>query len=251
MFCITRLALTRHPVDGLIVTGQPAWLNVFWQGNAIADSLGVTYDDGTSTQAISFSSGGGTLPVDSKDFLVRLRVDSGQWTAYGLDPTKECTLTINDAVSGVNQTWTFNFTDELCLIGSDCIGFINRFGVWDWLHVYAAQRKGVKTERIEYKSRVSFFNGSNEVDYDRYNPSRKILRTGATETYEVNTGWIKEQYNDVITDMLASKIWYGFNEGKALILVDREVQYKNDHDTDLINYTFRFEVANSLIQDIQ
>lgn len=249
--------LTEGPEDDRVfVKGQPCWFNVFWRGVSVANATGATFDGFDSSgsvlsQGVSFTTGGGTLPTDSSDFLVRQRMDSTYLDqTLGFDVDKEITCTINNG-AGDDYVFTINFIEESCLIGSDCIGFVNRYGVWDWLHVYAAQRKGIKTNRIEYKSRVSYFDGSNEVDYDRYNPSNKILRTNAVETYSVITGWITESHNDLIRDMMSSKIWYGFNEGKALILRDQQVQYKNAHDEDLISYTFQFEVANSLIQDIQ
>jgi hypothetical protein len=51
--------------------------------------------------------------------------------------------------------------------------------------------------------------------------------------------------------MILSKNWFSFNLDVALYLTDTQKEFKKDTDVDLISYTFNFEVASNLIQDIQ
>lgn len=250
----TDLALTTAPEENrVLVKGEQAWIIVFWQGTATADVLTLAFS-GTQSSGfpistnITLSSAGGATPTDSQDFLIKQRIDSAYLDGLGYDVDREITLRLNG--TNPDQVFTINYKDSPCLVGSDCIAFVNRFGVWDFIHVYAARKKGLQSDRIDYKSRVSTFD-SNEVTYDTYNPAAKILRAKGTESYEVNTGWVTENHNDLFRDMMMSKVIYSIGEDKPLILQDTDVQFKNDYETDLINYTFRFKVASNYIQDVQ
>ena len=144
-----------------------------------------------------------------------------------------------------------NFKDPICGIGADTIAFVNKFGQWDWLHCYASQKSGIEAQRTQFNGRISRYNQDGEVTYDQHNASKTTMRVKATSTYEVSTGWVTEAHNDMIEEMILSKDWYSFNKDVAIVLVDRGVQFKNDSDTDLINYTFKFEIGANIIQDIQ
>lgn len=247
---VSRKFMTARPTTMYAIKGQPMWFYAFYQGSAIADSEGFYWAGGGASTNVQFT----TLvptdpPVESQEFMLRQQSTSTFLEANGHDTNHP----INISLGSVRyDTRTINFLDELCGIGSDTICFVNRFGVWDWLHVYAVQRKGVNVDRITYNKRISRYGkGSDAVTYDTFNASKAVLRSKATRTYEVNTGWITEAHNELIQDMFLSKDWFSLNLDVALYLTDQEVQFKKDSDVDLINYTFRFEVASNLIQDIQ
>ena len=246
--------LTPRPSPMYAIKGQPMWFSAFWQGSGISTTDGWRWQGFDSfgsavIYSVDFDTKSVDPPVDSEDFV--LRQDSGNVLLEGqfFDTNKPITISLNDG--GQFDEKVINFQDELCLVGADTIAFVNRYGVWDWLHCYAVQREGVQAERVEYQSRISRFNNDDEVTYDKHNSSRTVMRVKGTKTYEVNTGWITEAHNELIQDMMLSKDWYSFNLDVAIVLVDRGVQFKKDSDVDLINYTFRFEVGANIIQDIQ
>lgn len=254
---VSRKFLTPRPTPMYAIKGQAMWFYAFYQGTSISDSEGWVWQGGGVSTSIDFNSVVlDDPPVESDDFLLKYRSDSGFLESNGLNTDTPINIQLVNRTptppdTGVYDQKTINFINELCDIGSDTICFVNRFGVWDWLHVYAVQRKGVAVDRTTYNRRISRYSGSDAVTYDTFNASKAVLRSKATQTYEVNTGWISEAHNELIQDMILSKDWFSFNLDVALYLTDQEVQFKKDSDVDLINYTFRFEIASNLIQDIQ
>lgn len=241
--------LTARPTPMYAIKGQPMWFYVFYQGTTIASSNGWNWTDGATELTVNFTAVAPVLPVDSDDFLLKNQSTSSLLDSAGLNTSLPISIYL-DKVTPFD-TKVINFKDEICDIGSDTITFINRYGCWDWLHVYAIQRTGVEAERITYDRRISSYNSSNEVTYSTHNAAKSVLRSKGKRTYQVNTGWITEAHNELLQDMILSKNWFSFNLDVALYLTDTQKEFKKDTDVDLISYTFNFEVASNLIQDIQ
>ena len=97
---------------------------------------------------------------------------------------------------------------------------------------------------------MSKYNASNEVTYDNQVPQDSVYRVKATRSYEVNTGWITEDYNPLMEDLMTSSRWFSNNLNVAIKLENQEFTQKLESDVDLISYTFKFKVANPQIQNI-
>jgi hypothetical protein len=120
--------------------------------------------------------------------------------------------------------------------------FINRFGGWSFLTFFKAHQKS-----IEVKS--STFNLMPESwDYDTFVGSNKQFNFNGTKKITCNTGWVDENYSELIQDLLVSQV---------VLLDDIPVICKSttsDEKTQLkdknINYTINFEYNFNLINDV-
>jgi hypothetical protein len=120
--------------------------------------------------------------------------------------------------------------------------FINRFGGWSFLTFFKAHQKS-----IEVKS--STFNLMPESwDYDTFVGSNKQFNFNGTRKITCNTGWVDENYSELIQDLLLSQV---------VLLDDIPVICKSttsDEKTQLkdknINYTINFEYNFNLINDV-
>ena len=120
--------------------------------------------------------------------------------------------------------------------------FINRFGGWSFLTFFKANQKS-----IEVKS--STFNlMPQNWQYNTFVGSNKQFNFNGKKNIVCNTGWVDENYSDLIQDLLVSE---------TILLDDIPVLCKSttsEKKTQLkdknINYTINFEYNFNLINDV-
>ena len=155
-----------------------------------------------------------------------------------------CKVTITyTPVSGspiVQSFYTYPI-DECKYIPVLC-DFINRYGGWQTITFFKAQTNSINTKSTDYKLTQDTIN---------YNPSigqYKTYNLNGKQTVKLNTGWVDENYSELITDLLLSE---------TVLLDDKPVTVKtqgSDLKTYLknnnINYELEFEYAYNLINDV-
>lgn len=120
--------------------------------------------------------------------------------------------------------------------------FINRYGGWKDIIFFKQQTNTVAVKGTDYKLMPSAIN---------YNTSKgqvKSFNINGTQTVKLNTGFVDQNYSELITDLLLSE---------TVLLDDKPVTVKtqgSDLKTSLkdrlINYEIDFEYAYNLINDV-
>ena len=124
--------------------------------------------------------------------------------------------------------------------------FINKCGGWEVLPFFKAQSNSISVKGTDYKLTQTALNYNNRIG------QFKTFNTNGRQTVKLNTGFVEEDYSNLITELLLSE---------TVLLIINEVEYpvtvktqSSDLKTTLkdknINYEVEFEYAYNLINDI-
>jgi len=120
--------------------------------------------------------------------------------------------------------------------------FINRFGGWSFLTFFKAHQKSIEVKSSTFNLMPESWN------YDTFVGSNKQFNFNGTRKITCNTGWVDENYSELIQDLLVSQV---------ILLDDIPVVCKstsNEEKTQLkdknINYTINFEYNFNLLNDV-
>ena len=120
--------------------------------------------------------------------------------------------------------------------------FINRYGGWEFLTFFKQQTNSISTKGTDYKLMPSAIN---------YNTSKgqvKSFNINGTQTVKLNTGFVDENYSELITDLLLSETV--LLDSKPVTVKTQGSELKTSLKDKLINYEMEFEYAYNLINDV-
>ena len=120
--------------------------------------------------------------------------------------------------------------------------YINRKGGWQFLTFFKAQTNAINTKGSTYRMMPSASN---------YNPSQaqtKSFNINGQQSVKLNTGWVDENYSDLITDLLLSETI--LLDGKPVELKTTSTDLKTSLKDKMINYEIEFDYAFNLINDV-
>jgi hypothetical protein len=156
-----------------------------------------------------------------------------------------CALTVNfyDASSVlVGSDAVFVYSNEECKYTPIECTFINRYGGWEFLTFFKQQTNSIAVKGTDYKLMPSAIN---------YNTSKgqvKSFNINGTQTIKLNTGFVDENYSELITDLLLSEtVLLDF---KPVTVKTQGSDLKTSLKDKLINYEIEFEYAYNLINDV-
>jgi hypothetical protein len=120
--------------------------------------------------------------------------------------------------------------------------FINKKGGWQTLTFYKAQTNSVTAKSNDYKLMPK------EVDYNPLIGQSKSFNYTGTQSVTLNTGWVDENYSELITDLLLSETI--LLDKKPANLKTQSSELKTKLKNRMINYTLDFEYNFNLINDV-
>ena len=127
------------------------------------------------------------------------------------------------------------------------IGFLNRFGAYDYIPALKAREDSATFERREFTN--SYLNSTAlAVSYTDTEGTERIFEANGQESITINTGYQPEDIWEMITDMMQSEKVFlvdGTNI-TPLIPSSGEVAKQKHINNKLVNYTLAFRVANDL-----
>jgi hypothetical protein len=120
--------------------------------------------------------------------------------------------------------------------------FINRFGGWSFLTFFKAHQKSIEVKSSTFNLMPESF------DYDTFVGSNKQFNFNGTRKITCNTGWVDENYSELIQDLLVSQVVLLDNIPVICksTTSDEKTQLKDKN----INYTINFEYNFNLINDV-
>jgi hypothetical protein len=117
--------------------------------------------------------------------------------------------------------------------------FINRFGFSDFVTFFKVSTRSGAVTRESYMPQLSQpFNVAQQVQYRNFDVNSR-------ETIVLNTGWVDENYDDVIREILISEKCSINYEGVEFTVnpQDTGIQYFKKINDRNINYTLTFDIA--------
>ena len=168
----------------------------------------------------------------------------------------QITYVTSTGISNVDQaeistgvkTTTINIQSyEKCKYTPIKLTFINKFGAYQEIWMFANSILSMATTEERYKSNI-LTNGT----YNTYNPQIKLLTKNANQTLKLNSDYYPESYNEVFRQLfLSEKVWIDY-EGQTLgvNIESKQITYKTSLTDSLINYTidvsFAFDTINNI-----
>jgi len=154
---------------------------------------------------------------------------------------------ILNAASAVQATYYFYPLEE-CKYTPVIIDFVNRYGAWQREFFFKASNDTLSVENTEYNLMQTFTTTSGVTTYNALEGQRETFNTNGKKSIKVNTGWVYENWKDVLKEIMLSE----------RILIDNKPAKINTKSTELfksintkqINYSLDFEFAYDVINSV-
>ena len=127
------------------------------------------------------------------------------------------------------------------------IGFLNRFGAYDYIPALKAREDSATFERREFKN--SYLTTAElATTYTTSEGTDRIFEANGQQSITINTGYQPEGIFDMITDMMQSEKVFLVDGTTIVPLIPSsgEVAKQKHINNKLVNYTLAFRVANDL-----
>ena len=144
-------------------------------------------------------------------------------------------------------------TLEECLYTPIKVTFVNKFGAFQDLIFFKKSIDKTSVKGEEFKTAV--FDQAT-LTYKTYQHQRTQFMVQGTDSVAMNTGYISEDYNQVIEQlMLSEQVWATFitdsEEVRPLVPKTKSFTHKTQLNDKLIDYTIEFDIANNKINNIR
>ena len=147
-----------------------------------------------------------------------------------IDGTSEYLFTIQ-----TEQLCEFKYTPITC-------GFINRFGGWQFITFFKANSQSIDVSSKDFNLLPS------SVDYNVLQGQKQRFNFQGKQKIKCNTGWVEENYSELIQDLLLSEIV--LLDNKPAIVKSQSFDIKTNLKDKNINYEIEFEYNYGLINDV-
>jgi hypothetical protein len=222
-----------YPVDTI------QYFNVLVEFDDINDLFTVEYENLTGTYSAIINIDGTTTGI----LLFRIPITLEKIDNNLINGCKIKITYFND-VPGTTVVFDNIFTYPICEPKYTPVlcDFINRHGGWQTITFYKAQTNTVTAKSDEYKLMP------NEVNYNPLRGQSKSFNIQGSQNVILNTGWVDENYSELITDLLLSETI--LIDQKPANLKTQSSELKTKLKNRMINYTMEFQYNFNLINDV-
>lgn len=256
----TKKFLTVRPQDSFVdtTTGHNTYMSVYWFGDSggsryiwMRNQDGSLIDDLIEIQPSSVTDSADRVQTFNFGYeyissLVNYDNNNKYYEVFISDSGNKTDP--NPTIDDLKRFW---IPQNVCDVGMDTISFINRFGVWDYLCVYAAQKESLEVMPEMYEGRIGRYDGDNEFTYDLYEAQKRVFRNTGKRKYNVETNYINEAHNEWLHDLFLSRNLYSTKLQVPLLLEGKTFTEKYDFESELINYQMQFAWAVNYLQNIR
>lgn len=136
--------------------------------------------------------------------------------------------------------------DNGCVDNVTTLQFMNKWGVWDFLHFTGRRDTGLKTTNELYK----YNKLSSTLTYQpEFGQQHKYMVQGKG-TLILNTGWLDDVKNEKMEQLLLSEFVFDYDTRMPYIITDKDVRYKTGKYDKQIQYTITLDEAFDKINSI-
>jgi hypothetical protein len=218
--------------EGIAEANYP-YVNV-WAENTSPAVLQVTYKDLRGRNEVT-----NTITRDGvKLYKIPLRTtsikyDKGNTCTIKWKPTGEYTDDI--ATIRVTPVCETKYNPVQCQ-------FINRYGGWQFLTFFKARVDSIQAKGTTYQLLP------NAVNYNVQRAQTKSFNINGSQTLRLNTGWLPENYNELIQDLLLAETI--LLDGVPVEVKTTDTELKTSLRDRNISYEITFNYAFNLINDV-
>lgn len=151
-------------------------------------------------------------------------------------------LEIQNASDEIVATYYFIPQTE-CYYNPVTIDFVNSYGAWQRTFMFKAKYSSLDFTGTEYNLLQTDL-----IGYDIREGQRKLFNANATERIKVNSGWVNEDYANVLKQLLVSERIL-INNSPAIALT-KTLDVQDDLNVNLKNYTLEFKYAFDYINTV-
>lgn len=213
-----------------------------------------TISTSTNTnQQIKYLSVSGS--ASSTDFKQRVLLDGG---------TLEAELCIQDLLDTldiglIDEVWVgsdsgteivkIKTVDE-CKYEPIVVTFVNRFGALQDIVFFKKSIESLSVKGEQYKAA-----NLNVDSYDTFRHNRTQFLVQGQDSITMNTGYLNDEYNKVIEELMLSEQVWMYRDGDTtitpIIPTTKQVTFKTSLNDRLIDYTINFDMAFDKINNIR
>jgi len=181
-----------------------------------------------------------------------------QYPSSGLVVSKIEIVSTNTSASTYSAT-TGEAVETIYPIYFDCskysnykISFINKFGAIQDLWFNRKRTDALNVKRESFNT-GTVYSSTSSVSYNTYDPTMRVQDVTSKKSITLNTGFLKEEYNETIRQLMQSEdIW--ITEATTTLPVtvtDSNFTYKTHLNDKLVNYTVKFDYAFDGINSVR
>lgn len=134
-----------------------------------------------------------------------------------------------------NEVCEPKYTPVIC-------SFINRYGGWQYLTFFKANSSSIDVTSKDYNLLPS------SIDYNTSQGQKRIFNPQGKQKIKCNTGWVDENYFELIQDLLLSEVV--LLGSKPAIVKSQSSEIKTHLKDKNINYEIEFEFNYGLINNV-
>lgn len=176
-----------------------------------------------------------------------IALDSSQFQTSGTSPRTGVNRIVLKTSDNQEIELTVNLIEE-CKNTPYKVTFINKFGALQDIWMFGRRKERANATRESFKVNTIEAPTSG-VYYPTYKATDKIHNVGAKKSLTLNTGFVCEDYNEVVQQLLLSEhVWiHENNKVFPVVPKDNVVEYQTNLYEKLLNYTINFDYAYSEI----
>lgn len=122
------------------------------------------------------------------------------------------------------------------------VSYVNRFGGWQQLTFFKAQRNSVSVKGSKYNLLQS------NIDYNPLIGQTKSFNINGNKSIVLNSGWVYESYNKFIQELMLSDTI--LLDNIPATIKTQSLTYKTKLKDRNINFEVEFEFSNNLLNDV-
>lgn len=136
----------------------------------------------------------------------------------------------------------YTYPTEECRYTPVLCDFINSYGGWQTITFFKAQSNSISVKGTDYKLTQQ------NINYNVSKGQFKKMNINGTQTVKLNTGFVDENYSELINDLMLSETV--LLDGKPVTLKTQSTELKTVLRDKLINYEVEFEYAYNLLNNV-
>ncbi len=218
--------------------------------NCLIENNTIYLPEDTAGKLPIFAEGVGKVTIDSVDTQITDSGNSNQKIQYVTIPANSSTIQVYDTddttllktVSLVNVCEP-KFTPYK-------VTFVNKNGAYQDIYAFKKSVESMSVSSEQFKTNTINHNSlsyaTNKGQVEKYN-------VRATKTLQLNTGFVNEDFNKAIEELLLSEnVWIRWeNKTLPVIVNTSSMTYKTSLNDKLINHTLEFEFAYNKLNNIR
>jgi hypothetical protein len=231
---------TATKVDSTLITVDKYWIaldyssildpyiNVLIQGLGSGSDYSIVYQNAFKTYTVE-------LAITESEMLIKIPLEA---PSYTFDNPYTVSLKIDSLTvfsRGIIPTCETKYTPLL-------LSFINKLGGWENMWLMKLSETTITAKGTDYNLSPSTFN------YNKFKGQSKSFNRNGKKVIKANTGWIDENSNSLLTELMMSETILLSNE-PVLLKTESQLlkQYVKERN---INYALEFEYKSNLINTV-